>query len=583
MKRLCFTGACYLLFVAGVAAAAKPVLDYELNGISGELLENAQIYLGSLPVSEDERDNFLFAAEKSLQQSLNALGHYEAKIALDLDRSSAVWNLDIAVEPGPRVKLAEVDIRIEGAASEDPAFAELLERNPLQPGAGLQHEVYEDFKAELQNLARERGYFAGELTHHRVVVDPQMQEAQVQLYYQSGERFHFGQISWDEYPLSQRLLEQMQTFAPGDPFSTEALREFQADLQRTGYFGSALVRPQALIAETGEVPVKVELQEGDRNHYRVGLGFSTDTQQRVSLTWRTPRINSQGHSQESRIEYSPIRPQARVDYMIPLGNPLTDKLLVGARLEENEYGSLDSRQQIFSLRREYVRSNSIYSMGLRQLDEDWDLGPERLNNDYLLPGATYSHSVRSGNVLDPESGFSQLYGFEIGADNAGSDLDLARTYANLKGVYSFGGRHRLVGRAEFGAVFFPDKSRPDLAPSLSFFAGGAQSIRGYAYQSLGPTETVINADGDKATLVVGGDRLAIVSSEYQYYVTSEWRGTVFVDAGNAYNAGDFDPVVGAGVGVHYVSPVGAIRVDFANSVSENNDTWRVHLTIGAEF
>lgn len=583
MSHLRNIAACCLLFIVFATSAADSVLEYELYGISGELLENAQAYLGTPPRSWEERDNFIFSAEASLQESLNALGYYQASLALDLDRSESVWRLIIDVNPGPRVKLSVVDIRVEGAASKDQAFMELLRGNPLQPGSALHHEVYEDFKADLQNLARERGYFDGELTRHRVAVDLEKQQAQVELYYDSGERFHFGDISWDEYPLSRRLLKRMQTFRAEDPFSIEALRDFQSDLQQTGYFGSALVRPQAPDPETAEVPINVELQEGDRNHYRVGLGYDTDTKQRISLTWRTPRINSKGHSQESRIEYSPVRPQARVNYVIPLGHPLFDKLLLGARVQENEYGSLDSRQHELSARREWVRQNSIYSIGLRYLNEDWDVGPRKANNEYVLPGVTYSHSVRRGNVLDPQSGFSQLYGLELGAAEAGSDLDLARMYANFRGVLSLGGNHRLVGRAELGAVFFPDNSRPDLAPSLSFFAGGSQSIRGYAYQSLGPTETVVNPEGQERVLVVGGDRLAIVSTEYQYYVTPEWRGAVFVDAGNAFNAGDFDPVVGAGVGVHYVSPVGAIRVDFGNSVSENSSTWRVHLTIGAEF
>ena len=82
---------------------------------------------------------------------------------------------------------------------------------------------------------------------------------------------------------------------------------------------------------------------------------------------------------------------------------------------------------------------------------------------------------------------------------------------------------------------------------------------------------------------MGGDRLAIASAEYQYYVTPEWRAAVFVDAGNAYNAGDFDPVAGAGIGVHYVSPVGAIRIDLATPVSESSSTWRLHLALGVEF
>ena len=61
-----------------------------------------------------------------------------------------------------------------------------------------------------------------------------------------------------------------------------------------------------------------------------------------------------------------------------------------------------------------------------------------------------------------------------------------------------------------------------------------------------------------------------------------WRAAFFVDTGNAFNGSDFKPVVGTGFGVHYLSPVGAVKVDIGNAISEDR-SWRLHLTMGAEF
>ncbi|MCW0295120.1 BamA/TamA family outer membrane protein, partial [Klebsiella pneumoniae] len=92
--------------------------------------------------------------------------------------------------------------------------------------------------------------------------------------------------------------------------------------------------------------------------------------------------------------------------------------------------------------------------------------------------------------------------------------------------------------------------------SLNFFAGGNQSIRGYSYQSIGNETTIAGDDGEPVTLVVGGDRLLTGSVQYQYSVNEQWRAAVFVDAGDAFDEGDFDANVGAGFGVHYVTAVG---------------------------
>jgi translocation and assembly module TamA len=144
-------------------------------------------------------------------------------------------------------------------------------------------------------------------------------------------------------------------------------------------------------------------------------------------------------------------------------------------------------------------------------------------------------------------------------------------------------RQRFVSRAEFGVVEIANGDRFELAPSLNFFAGGSQSIRGYAYQSLGDEIVVDEGNGRTKTLVVGGDRLVTGSLEYQYYFTDVWRGALFVDGGDAFDEGEFDANYGVGFGVHYITPVGAVRVELANSVSDENPDWYLHLSIGAEF
>ena len=76
-----------------------------------------------------------------------------------------------------------------------------------------------------------------------------------------------------------------------------------------------------------------------------------------------------------------------------------------------------------------------------------------------------------------------------------SNANLVRGYSNFVYVKSLTERHRMVLRSELGAVYVPDSDRGKLAPSLNFFAGGSQSIRGYAYQSLGNEIFLTRSDG----------------------------------------------------------------------------------------
>ena len=120
--------------------------------------------------------------------------------------------------------------------------------------------------------------------------------------------------------------------------------------------------------------------------------------------------------------------------------------------------------------------------------------------------------------------------------------------------------------------------------SLQFFAGGAQSVRGYDYQELGP-----------------GRYLIVASVEYQHQVKGNWWGAGFIDSGNAINSfsnqknsflGKRAPTsislaqvlkTSAGLGVMYVSPVGPIEVTIAKPITDSNKSAKIQFTMGANL
>ncbi|MCB1689838.1 MAG: outer membrane protein assembly factor [Halioglobus sp.] len=571
-----------LLLVSATAGAAT--LEYSVKGIKGERLRNVEAYLGAPPETDQDRLNFVDSARSKVRKALEALGYYRPDITLVVHRTEPVWTLDITVKRGEPVRIREIEIEILGPAANDEKMTALLADPGFVAGDPLHHGRFEDFRKKLQSTGQQRGYLNGTFSLSKIEVQADAGTADVFLHYTSGPRFRFGEILYDRALIEPALIDTLATFQPGDYYEQSSLRKFQSNLQKTNYFSSVIVQPLRARAQGGEVPIEVILQAAKRHSVEVGVGYSTDTEERVSMTWRTPKINRFGHSQVTRIEYSPVNPSGRFTYTIPVTNPLTDVVQLWAGLEENEYGDLDSRQVETGVRREIRRDAWVYSYSLRSLDESWDdVYNDRLTRDYILLGGSVSSRSYSGVLVDPERGFSQLYTLEGGSRDAGSDIDLLRLTAELRYVFSPWPRHRVVTRSELGAVEIASGDRKDVAPSLRFFAGGSQSIRGYAYQSLGHEDKVVQPDGSTKNFVVGGDRLAIASLEYQYYFTDKWRGALFVDGGDAFDEQDFDAKVGAGFGVHYITPVGAVRVELANSVSEDDPDWYFHLVIGAEF
>ena len=549
----------------------------------GSCERNARAWLGQAPETSQERSNFLVTAEQSVEDSLKAMGYYNPTVNMVLKRTEPVWSLEITVAAGEPVLIGAIDIQLSGDAAADDAFAELIKSAPFVEGEVFNHGDYERFKTRLLTLGQERGYFDAKLSESRVAVNVVSDQADIHLHYVSGQRFRFGAVDYSEIGLDPELLQELQPIEDGEYFDQSRLQYFQGRLQQTRYFSGVLIRPLIDQARDYRIPLSVTLYPARRHSFDVGLGYSTDTQERVSLVWRTPLLNRYGHSQQTRISYSAVNPSGRFIYTIPLSHPLDDVLHLSARLEDNKFGDIDSDQQELSAVREIRGGQWLYSYSARELNESWELKNTKFTNDYLLPGFSLSRSDRVGALVDPSGGFSQLYKLEGGSADLGSDIDLLRATANFSYIFTPLPLHRIVARTALGAVFISDDDRVNLAPSLSFFAGGSQSIRGYGYQSIGNEIDAIRDDGSKQTLVVGGDRLVTATLEYQYYFTDTWRGAVFVDAGDAFDSSDFNLNVGPGFGIHYVSPVGAVRLEFANSASDDDPSWRMVLNIGAEF
>ncbi|MEH6589471.1 MAG: autotransporter assembly complex family protein [Halioglobus sp.] len=559
------------------------MLTYSVRGIDDELTKNVLGWLGSEPETPEERSNFIAAAEDKTASALEAMGYYQPDISIALDKAVIPWKMQIQVSPNEQVVITEIDFQLTGEAAQIPELDNPLIELPFAEGSALDHGVYEAFKKTLIATGLKLGYFDSEILLSRVEVNIADATARVQIHYDSGPRYRFGEISFDESFIDKKLFAGLITFQVGDFFDLTLLQTLRAELQQTRYFSSVTVRPRRDALENGLVPIDVVVTPTYRHGFDFGVGFSTDTGERISVTWRTPVLNRYGHSQESRYEYSPDTPRGRFIYNIPLTHPLNDALQLSAYLEEREYGDLDSLQKGVGARREIKRGSFIYSYSARTLDEAWTVGRDHRSNSYVLPGLSLSHKTRSGSIVDPESGFAQVYLFETGAEEVGSDINLARIYSNYRMVVPLATDHRLVARAELGAVFLDQDDRSDLAPSLSFFTGGSQSIRGFSYQSIGTKKVVEAPDGSVRTVVVGGDRLLVASAEYQYYVNQNWRASTFLDFGDAFDGSDFDAHYGAGFGVHFLSPVGALRLEIARDISEDDPDWRLHFNIGAEF
>lgn len=598
------------LSVSTFSAWANQWLAVKVTGADSALTRNINAHLGELPNSDVQRRAFIFNADDNIEAAMHSLGYYHGKIEQQLNRAeNAPWQLEINITPGEPTRIQWIDIQLQGEIQEDITVNHWLSRITLKPGDVLNHGQYEEIKSQLLTLALARGYFDGRYVTNSIVINRDLNSAQINLHYDSGQRYHIGAIRFEGHTLQPGFLDGLIPFKPQSKYSTGKLGSLNRELVNTGYFNNIKVLPQLDKIDGKEVPIKVELTPRPSHSIELGLGAdignSTDAgiEPRVRVTWRTPQINHYGHSQESSIEWSPDRPKFLTTYTIPLTHPLDDQLKIRVGLLRDKYGvnqvfdadkrayintgELDTtKKTIGVVRQKRLDNRWILTYSLDALNESYTQSDIDYDPNFLILGSSLSKTHRGDNSLDPKSGFFQYYAIEYADPNAGSDVRLTKLQAKFKWIDTFFEKHRFVSRLDLGANIASEDDLAKIPPSLRYFAGGDQSIRGYSYQELGPYIDYTNSDNQLARMVVGGRYLMVGSLEYQYYLTPTWRLATFVDAGNAFDIDQVEPIVSVGGGIHWISPIGPIKLDLGIGLKETETidrSWRIHLTMGAEL
>lgn len=569
------TGAGLILVLLATSATGQGRLQVEVSPPDTALRDNIVAYVGSV-ADRDEPAllNMQRAAQAQARSAAEALGYYQAAIQAEVTGGDQP-TLHLRVQPGSRVRLRQVAIRVDGPAAALSDF-----RVPpalgLVPGAPLNHGHYEDAKRLIQNQASRLGFFEGRFDTQRLLIDPSTALADIDLHYLSGPRYSFGPVRFEgDSIISAQLLQRMVPFRQGAPYNADLVAQLNRDLQATGYFQGVIVEATPQAAEGRSIPVVVQLQARAPRTLGIGGGFATDVGPRLKANWTRHWTNPQGHSYGAEAELSAPRQNVGLWYDVPLASPLTDKLRYAAGYQYEELADTDSLSKLLTLGPEWhskLSSGWQRVISLKWQREEYRLGDDTGLSNLVMPGISYSY-LHSDSRVDPNNGYRLQFGAQVAKEGLFSDNNLLRGDVQLRGLTTLFERHRFLGRLQVGGS--ATNGYKTIPPSLRFFAGGDQSVRGYDYQSLSPE----NGDGDH----IGGRYMIAGTAEYQYSFAPKWRMAAFVDQGNAFNDLALPSLkTGVGLGLRWVSPVGPIRVDLAQGLDEGGGL-RLHFSMGPEL
>ncbi len=572
-----------LLAAIGLALLPRPAhtassnLKVVVTGLSGAPEENVEAILdpagaghrGKLTDVEVRRMHE--QAPQLIRTAMQPYGYYRPIITGELTQQKGAWVAHYDVEPGPPLTLDSVVVRMTGEGATDPAIARAAAEFPLHRGDVLNQAAYERGKEAIIKAASKGGFIDARFSDHAIQVNLAQYTSAIVLRYDTGPRYHFGEIHFDQDILDPAFLRGYAPWHAGDPLDLSKLLEMQLALGQSPYFSDIQVRADREHAQGTDVPIEVVLAPTRRQHYTGGLGYGTDNGAHVSGGLEVRRLNRRGHTLDVQLQTSRPESNGSIGYHVPFPYPATDVITLGLEAGEAQYIGQLSRRASVGL--SWSRMLGVWRRGL---------GFEWRQERYVV--ASDSGTART---LEPQMSWSWTraddrlftrHGQRLTLDARGaargmlSNASYAQVDVTGKWIRSLTETDRIIWRAELGATGTRDFRR--LPRTRRFFAGGAQSVRGFNYESLGPRDAIG---------VLGGPFLEVASIEMDHWFMRRFGVAAFFDAGNAMSSTSGELAEALGPGLHMRSPIGLLRADMAFPIAPHGRRPVFHLGLGPEL
>ncbi len=495
--------------------------------------------------------------------------------------------VEVRVIPGPRYTLRRIALR-PATPADEPTVAALGTPAGLTPGDPARAAPVLDAEGALVDRLRREGHPLVAVRDREVVVDHGALAMDVTWVLAAGPVASFARPEVEgETAVNRRLVERVAGRIEGERYAPARLDRARRDLLALGVFDSVRARAGERLDEAGRLPVTFAVSDRPRN--AVGVTLSYETNYGPSGRVFYERRNLFGNAELLRVEAEVSRLGAgggTEDVNYRLGASLRRPGLIDGRTTlAIEAAALRERLEAYD--RDAIVATVLLE---RPITDQWTLrgGPTfetgRIGRDGNLSPFTLAGFVLGArydgtdSLLDPRRGFRADVTVTPYADIAEGGgfvraLGILRTYYDVTGT----GGTVIALRGALGSLVGASREVP---LDKRFYAGGGGSVRGYAYQGIGPR--------DFANRPLGGSSLVEGSVELRQRVSGPFGMVAFLDAGSVGGSEtpDFSDVrMGAGLGVRYATAIGPIRLDVGVPLNRQrgDSQYGIYVGLGQAF
>jgi translocation and assembly module TamA len=525
-------------------------------------------------ISPERFKRLLEEAEREAREVAATEGYFSARVSTRIDDATQPRTVHLVLEPGERTLVTAVEIRFRGPATGDPEAREALEQVRegwrLRAGEPFRQAAWEEAKrAAVRALARWR-YAAASVAESQALVDPKTRGASLSVELDSGTPFRFGPLRVSgnrRYP--DAVIENLSPVRAGETYDRDKLILYQRRLLETGYFASVQMDIDAQPHEAQGAPLRIAVLEAPSQNVETGIGYTTDAGPRFELRYGNQDVRDSAWRFKSALALDEKVQNLQLNLDLPPRPEARWNSLFG-HARQTDIQNESTRQLAVGLAHNFgreVEPSALIVSG--HLEEQSIVGQPTDNRQAVYFGFRRTFSS-TDDFVAPRSGY--LGSFELGgAPPELSTRQFLRAVASASLFFPLGRLNDLLLRGQAGSVIA--QARTGIPTSFLFRTGGDQTVRGYAFESLGVHQ---------GEAIVGGRRLIVGSAELIHWVGENWGVAAFVDAGNAWDKGvEFNAAVGAGIGARFRTPIGPIRADLA--YGEEVGSFRLHFSVGYSF
>ncbi|HEX7875255.1 MAG TPA: autotransporter assembly complex family protein [Sphingobium sp.] len=520
-----------------------------------------------------------------LDRLLRAKGYYAARIRSAIaapppgsDRLAVAFE----IAPGARYLLSAVDL--EGLAAVGTREPTLRAAFPVKPGDPVDADAVLAGQASLSLALAENGYPFATVGEPEVRIDHEERKGDLDIVVNPGAYRTFGTILLsDDELFSARHVQRIARFHPGDPYMASDVEDLRRAIVATGLVSSVSLTPKD--AGDGEhVNLLVDARPAPLRTIAGELGYGTGEGYRAEVSWQHRNL---------------FPPEGAVTVRGVLG---TQEQTASFTYRRNNFRKRDNvltgLVSVSNIKRDAYDARTITLSGslerqtniLFQKKWVWRVGGELIASDekdafsggnrrtFLIGAVPLSLTYDgSDDLLNPSNGFR--LGGRISPELSFQNSPFGYARVQLDGsIYQpVSDKVVVAARARLGTILGSTVDR--IAPSRRFYAGGGASVRGYAYQAIGPR------DGNNDP--IGGKSLAEFSLESRVRF-GNFGVVPFIDAGNistSFVPRFHDLRIGAGMGLRYYSNFGPIRIDVGTPLNpqKGDPKVAVYVSLGQAF